>query len=97
MGGSLEAAVDLCGPQDPGCQRGAILKHADNPSSLTRFFSSSTSLDLSSLCRVCVIAGYDSVECGSVLAALSRIEELDFDHKAGDVTARARNMCFTCL
>lgn len=30
-----------------------------------------------------------------MLAALSRIEELDFDHEACDVTAR--NMCFTCV
>lgn len=42
------------------------------------------------------VGGYGSSECGGVLA-LSRIEELDFDHKASDVTARARNMCFTCV
>lgn len=90
---SLEAAVDLCGPQDPGCQRRAILNHVDNPSSLTRFFSSSTSL-VFSLPSVCVLL---VAVATSVLAALSRIEELDFDHKAGDVTARARNMCFTCV
>lgn len=29
-------------------------------------------------------------KCGSVLAALSRMEELDFGHKGGDVTTRAR-------
>lgn len=27
-----------------------------------------------------------------MLTALSRIEELDFDHKAGDVTASARDV-----
>lgn len=46
--------------------------------------------------RVCACAGgCGSCERGGVLAALSRIEELDFEHKAGDVTASARNMCFT--
>lgn len=43
------------------------------------------------------VGGCGSSECAGVLAALSRIEELDFDHKACDVTARARNMCFTCV
>lgn len=39
---------------------------------------------------VCECAGgCGSSECGSVLTALSRIEELDFDHEAGDVTARS--------
>lgn len=51
---SLEAAVDLCGQQDPGCQRRAILNHAVNPSSLTRFFSSSTSLVFSSFYQLLV-------------------------------------------
>lgn len=39
---------------------------------------------------VCECAGgCGSSECGSVFTALSRIEELDFDHEAGDVTARS--------
>lgn len=36
------------------------------------------------------ISGYGSSKCGSVLAALSRIEELDFGHEVCDVTTRAR-------
>lgn len=48
------------------------------------------------VCVYCVCecaGGCGSSECGSVLTALSRIEELDFDHEAGDVTARS--MCFS--
>lgn len=43
------------------------------------------------------VAGYSSCERSSVLEAPSRIEELDFDHEAGDVTARATNMCYSCV
>lgn len=57
---SLEAAVDLNGLQDPSCQRRAILNHVDNPSSLTRVFSSSTSCCVSAE-RVCVCVSVAAV------------------------------------
>lgn len=43
------------------------------------------------------VASYSSSKYDSVLTALSRIEELDFDHEAGDVAVRARNVCVTCI
>lgn len=79
---SLTAAVDLWGLVNLGCEGCFIPDHGDNPASLTPFFYCQSS-------RWVYICGYGSSKCGSVLAALSRIEELDFGHAVGDVTPRA--------
>lgn len=90
------------------CEATRILAVKEEPSLITELilhlslvsFLLPVSSSLAAGCgcvSVCVcVGGYGSSECGSVLTALSRIEELDFDHEAGDVTARVRSKCFAC-